>query len=293
MRFIFISFLMVVIFIGPAFAHSETTVEKVHDNIHLIVSPKGGNVVVSAGEDGVFLIDDQLKLRDSIIKETIKTISDKDIKFILNTHYHFDHTGGNELFGEEGAVLVAHDNVRKRLSTKQVITYFKREMEPLSKAGLPVVTFDDDVTFHFNGDAVHMIHVKNAHTDGDAIAHFKEANVIAAGDTVFNGFYPFIDVEHGGSIRGVVKAADTILSLSNSQTRIVPGHGPVMSVGELKKYRDMLEAIANNVEAGIKAGKNKEQVVADKPTQEFDAQVSKGIVSPDAFAEIIFDDLSR
>lgn len=268
-------------------------ITKVKNNIYMLVSPKGGNVAVSTGEDGVFLIDDQLTPRSKIINEAIKSITDKDVKFILNTHYHFDHSGGNEFFGEEGAMIVAHDNVRKRLSTEQFITFFKRKMEPLSKAGLPVVTFAHDVTFHYNNDAVHIIHVPNAHTDGDAFAHFVEQNVIATGDLVFIGMYPFVDTGHGGSIKGVIKAQDKIIALSNDKTLIIPGHGPLMDLADLKTYRQALVTITTRIEKAIKAGKTLEQVIEEKPTQEFDASMVSGFIKPGVFVKRVYEDLSR
>ncbi len=274
-------------------AQSDVEVSQVKDNIHLIVSPQGGNVAVSVGEDGTFIIDDQLSERSAIIEKAIKSISDKGIQFILNTHYHFDHTGGNEFFGGKGSIIVAHDNVRKRLSTRQFITYFKREMPPMPKAGLPVVTFEDDITFHYNGDSIKIIYLPAAHTDGDAAAYFTNENVIVTGDTVFGGRYPFIDVEHGGSIKGTIGAADTFLKLANAQTIIVPGHGPLMNKSDLQAYRNTLATITKRVEGEIKAGKTLEQVIAAKPTKEFDDTMGKGLVAPDAFVSIIYEDLSR
>lgn len=293
MKFPLIIFFALLLSPLQVFAQDETKTEKVAEGIYLIISPKGGNVVLSAGEDGNFLMDDQLEPRSEILKETIGNINDEEIKFILNTHYHFDHTGGNEFFGEDGTIIVAHDNVRKRLNSKQFISYFKREMKPLSKAGLPVVTFDNDVTFHFNNQTIEMTHMPNAHTDGDVIAYFKQANVLVAGDTIFNGFYPFIDIEHGGSIRGVIKAADAMLDIANDETKIIPGHGPVLTRDELKDYKAALKSMMDSVAAAIKAGKSKEEVIAAKPAASFDSQFKKGPVDADTFISIMYDDLSR
>ncbi len=285
--------LLLTCFVLPlsAVANEDPTIVPVTDNLHMLVSTKGGNVLVSTGADGVFLVDDQLTPRSDIIKNAVKSLSDKDISFIVNTHYHFDHTGGNEAFGEDGAIMVAHDNVRKRLNSKQFITYFNREMAPLSKAGLPVVTFAHDVTFHYNDNSIHIIHAPNAHTDGDAFAHFSEANVIATGDLAFNGMYPFVDVEHGGSFKGVIDAVDAMIAIADENTIIVPGHGPLMSLEELKAYRTVLSTVLEHVETAIKDGKSKEEIIAESPTQEFDAQMSKGIVSPDAFVELMYQGL--
>lgn len=288
-------FLTLIILFSPLAAKAQdgTEIVPVKDNLHMIVSPKGGNVLVSTGDDGTFLIDDQLEERSKIVTETIRQISDSPVQFILNTHFHFDHSGGNEAFGQEGAIIVAHDNVRKRLSTKQFITYFKRDMAPLSKAGLPVVTFSHDVTFHYNGEDIHIIHVPAAHTDGDSVAHLMKSNVIVGGDVVFNGLYPFIDVEHGGSVKGVIAALDTLLSLCNEKTVIVPGHGPLMAKNELQAYRNMLATIAGRIERAVKEGKTLEQTIASKPTREYDARMKQGIVGPDALVTMLFEDLAR
>ena len=295
--------LLLACFFFPAFAlahggpkhtlDGEVTSVKIRDGMYMLVSPMGGNVVLAAGEDGAFIVDDQLEPRSSIIDAAIKTVGGKPVQFILNTHYHFDHTGGNEHFGDSGAIIMAHDKVRERLSSRQFISYFKREMLPTAKEGLPVVTFSDGMTLHYNGDAVHILHLPAAHTDGDAIAHFQQSNVIAAGDLVFNGLYPFIDAEHGGSVKGVIAGLDTMLGLADADTLIVPGHGPLMNKQELKEYRAMLATVSGRVEEGIRKGKSLQQVIASKPSAEFDAEQAEGIVSPDAFVELLYNDLKR
>lgn len=291
-----IPLLILTLCIAPFSAHaqeSDLKIIQVRNNIHVLISPHGGNVVTSTGEDGTFIIDDQLAGRSALIKAAAKSINDQDIKFVLNTHYHFDHTGGNEFFGEENAIIVAHDSVRERLSTKQFITYFKKEMPPLSKAGLPVVTFSKDMTFHHNGDDIKIIHVPHAHTDGDVAAYFVNENVIVTGDTVSNSMYPFIDIEHGGSVAGLFAAHDTLLALANDETIIIPGHGAPMSKADLLAYQKTLKTIVARVETAIKDGKTLEQAVAAKPTQEFDERMSQGVVGPDAFTTILYNHLSN
>lgn len=288
--------LLLTCLITPLTAHAQKDIEvtKIKNNIYMLVSPKGGNVAVSTGKDGTFIIDDQLAGRSQIIDDAVKTITDKDIQFILNTHYHFDHTGGNEFLGKQGALLVAHDNVRERLSTEQFITFFNRTMPPLSKEGLPVITFSNDMTFHYNDDDIKIIHLPSAHTDGDSIAHFVNENVIVTGDTVFHHMYPFIDAEHGGSIQGLLSGIDILLSLANKDTLIIPGHGTVMTKIDLQDYRDTLASIANKITDAIKNGKTLEQAIAMKPTQEFDAKMNKGkVVKPDAFVSLVYNMLKH
>lgn len=291
-----IPLLILTLCIAPFSAYaqeSDVKIIQVKNNIHVLVSPQGGNVVTSTGEDGTFIIDDQLAGRSALIKAAAKSINDQDIKFVLNTHYHFDHTGGNEFFGKENAIIVAHDSVRERLSTKQFITYFKKEMPPLSKAGLPVVTFSKDMTFHHNGNDIKVVHVPHAHTDGDVVAYFVNENVIVAGDTIFNGMYPFIDTEHGGSIHGLIAAHDTLLALANDETIIIPGHGPLMNKVELHTYQQALATIAKNIETAIESGKTLEQTVTAKPTQAFDEKMGSGFIGPDAFTTILYNHLSQ
>lgn len=286
--------LVLLAFLVPSatvFAKSDVKISQVKDNIHYIVSPKGGNVVVSVGSDGVFIIDDQLRTRSEVIGNVIKSVTDKPVQFVLNTHYHFDHTGGNEHFGSKGAIIVAHKNVQKRLSTKQFITFFKKELPALTKAGLPVITFEDDITFHYNDDNIEVIHLSAAHTDGDAAAFFKHQNVIVTGDTVFNSRYPFIDVEHGGSITGMIKAVDMILDLANAETIIVPGHGVLMNKQDLLAYRQVLSAVSLKVEALIKQGKTLQEVLAERPSKAFDKTYGNDLINPEAFVTFVYNSL--
>jgi len=211
----------------------------------------------------------------------------------LNTHWHFDHTGGNENFGKVGAVIVAHENVRKRMSSEQLIEFLGMPTRPSPEQALPIVTFTTEVTFHLNGDEVHVFHVARAHTDGDAIVHFKESNVIHLGDVFFNKLYPFIDTSSGGTIDGMIAAADTVLALANDDTRLIPGHGPLATKGDLRNYRDMLSTIAGRVKTQIKDGKTLGDIIASKPTVEFDEAWGKGFIRPNKFVEMLWRNLPK
>jgi cyclase len=260
---------------------------KVADNVYMLEG-LGGNIGVSAGEDGVILIDDQFAPLTDKIVAAVKAISDKPIRFIINTHWHFDHTGGNENLGKGGAVIVAHDNVYKRLSSEQFIGLLgNRKVAPLSKEGLPVVTFNDTVTFRFNGDEITVYKVPASHTDGDAFVRFKKANVVHTGD-VFSAYrYPFIDVENGGSVKGTVKAMDLLLPTIDDSTRIIPGHGPLGTRKDVIAYRNMMAKVGSRVEALVKQKKTLEQVKAAKPTKEFDEVWGK-FRNGDGFTEIVY-----
>jgi glyoxylase-like metal-dependent hydrolase (beta-lactamase superfamily II) len=213
------------------------------------------------------------------------------VRFVLNTHWHFDHTGGNENLGKAGALIVAHENVRKRMSVENFIEFLGMKTQPDPKAALPVVTFTRDVTFHLNGDEVRVMHVPNAHTDGDAIVHFTKSDVIHMGDVFFNQLYPFIDTSSGGRVEGVVAAVDRALALAGASTKIIPGHGPLGTRADLQAYRDMLATIAGRMGEHVRAGRSLEQAIAAKPTADFDAAWGKGFLTPDRFTEMLYKNL--
>jgi cyclase len=252
---------------------------------------RGGNIGVAAGEDGVFLVDDQYAPLSGRIVEAVRKLSPRPIRFILNTHWHGDHTGGNENFGKEGVVIVAHDNVRQRMSVEQFLVRFNTRVPASPKAALPVVTFGDLVTFHLNGETIHAMHVKNAHTDGDAVVRFQRANAMHMGDTFVNGMYPFIDLGSGGSIDGVIAAATTALGYADDQTKIIPGHGPLATKADLLAYRDMLVAAREKIR-GVMVGKTLAQVLAAKPTASWDAKWGGGFMKPADFVSAVFESLS-
>ena len=233
------------------FDNVQIKVEPVAENIYMLVGA-GGNVGISIGDDGVFMIDDQFAPLSEKLKTAIKTVSDKPVKFLVNTHFHGDHAGGNANFEAAGAMIVAHDNVRKRLSST----------ENTASAGLPVITFSDDATFYMNGNDIFITHVHNAHTDGDALIYFTQSNVLHTGDTYFHGRFkfPFIDLNRGGSLAGDIDAAKKGLMIINNDTKIIPGHGPVATKADYQKYHDMLVGIHKNVSQAIKEGKTEDEI---------------------------------
>ena len=196
----------------------------------------GGNLGLSVGEDGAFLIDDQFAPLSGKIMAAIAEVTDADVEFLLNTHWHGDHTGGNEAFGNAGAIIVAHDNTRVRMTTEQLREIFNQTYPPSPAAALPIVTFDDEMTFHWNGETIRAFHVAPAHTDGDVILHFEDADIFHMGDTFFNGLYPFIDVDSNGDINGIIAAGYRVLSMSNPNSQIIPGHGSMATPEDLREW---------------------------------------------------------
>ena len=274
------------------FSKVEVTSAKLAEGVYMLVGA-GGNLGVSAGESGVFLVDDQYAPLTAKIRAAVAAISTKPIRFVLNTHWHGDHTGGNENLGGEGVLIVAHDNVRKRMSVEQFNELFDSKTPPAPQAALPLVTFGEDVTFHLNGDEIHAFHVPPAHTDGDSIIHFRKANVVHMGDLYFNGMYPFVDIWSGGSFEGVIAAADRALTIGNDQTKFIPGHGPVASKADLKGYRDTLAAIRDKLKPLLAAGKSLDEVKAAKPTAAWDEKLGQGFMKPAVFLEIVYKSLSK
>lgn len=265
----------------------EIVAQKLSGNVYLLTGA-GGNIGLCVGDDAVFMVDDQFAPLAPKIKAAIAKLTTKPVTFLLNTHFHFDHTGGNESFGASGAIIVGHDNVRKRMSTEQFIEFLGMKVKAEPRAALPVITFAQDTTFHVNGEEIVVQHVPNAHTDGDSIVHFRKADVIHMGDTFFNKLYPFIDTSSGGSVEGVIAAADRAIGLAGDGTQIIPGHGPVANKADLKAYRDMLATVATRIREQVKAGKSLAEVMESKPTAEFDAQWGRGFLNAQRFTEMLF-----
>ncbi len=271
----------------------EIVTEKITDHVYMIVG-QGGNIGLCVGEDGTFMIDDQFAPLTGPILEAVGKVTDRRVKFLINTHWHFDHTGGNENFAGEGAIIFAHDNVRKRMSTEQVMTSLNDRVQPAAPdAALPVITFAESVNFHLNGDTISAFHVANAHTDGDSIIHFRDNNVFHMGDTFFNGMYPFIDVGSGGGIDGIIAAANTVLNHSDENTKIIPGHGPLATRADLVTYRDVMVGVRDAVATLIKAGTSREEVVAANPTAPWNDPWGNGFMNAETFTGLVYDGLVR
>ena len=241
---------------------------KVAGSVYMLEG-SGGNIGVLIGNDGVILVDDQFAPLSEKIKKAIASISDKPIKFVVNTHFHGDHSDGNRVFGSEGSIIVAHENARKRLSTDYFYKTYKQEQKAMSYEGLPKITFGESLNFNMNGETVQVIHIKNAHTDGDAAVYFKESNVLHTGDAFVRYGLPFIDDDGGGTIDGMINGAEQMLKMINDETRIIPGHGQISSKKDLQDYKNQLQTIRNRIAEGIKAGKTMDQIISSDPTKEF------------------------
>jgi glyoxylase-like metal-dependent hydrolase (beta-lactamase superfamily II) len=222
------------------------------------------------------LVDDQFAPLAPRILAAVKALQDAPVRFVINTHWHLDHTGGNEPFGTGGALIVAHTNVRRRMSTTQFIAAFQREVPPAPAIALPVVTFDDGVTLHWNGEEIAVEHVPPAHTDGDALVWFRTANAVHTGDTYVSGRFPFVDVSSGGSLAGVISAAEGVLARASPETKIIPGHGPLSNAAELRVWREMLVDVQGRVNAALAAGKTLEAFSAEQPLADLEMRYGQG-----------------
>ncbi len=252
-----------------------------------MLTGKGGNIGVLVGDEGVFMIDDQFAPLSKKIQAAIADISDQPIRFVINTHWHFDHTGGNENMGKIGATIVAHDNVRKRMSRDNVIEAFNRKIPASPKTALPVITFNEGINFHLYGQEIQVLHQANAHTDGDSIIFFKDANVVHMGDIFFNGWYPFIDTSSGGDVRGMIRTVNKVIDQIDNNTKIIPGHGPLANKTDLIHYRDMLQLVTKRMKKLIEEGKHIDEIIALKPNADLDKTWGVHFLKPASFLRIL------
>lgn len=265
------------------FSSVEVTSEEIRPGLHVLYGA-GGNLGLHFGDEAVFLVDDQFAPLTDKIAAKVDALAGREVDFVLNTHYHGDHTGGNENFGKAGALIIGHDNVRVRVLE-----------DNNAPENAPVVTFSETQTLHINGETVKAIHVEHGHTDGDSIVHFKEANVIHGGDLLFEvsmGSFPYIDLDGGGSINGAIEGVGVILALSDEDTVIIPGHGKLMDRTGVEDYRAMLMDVRERVQAMIDDGLTRGQVIRARPAKAYAKGRQNGFIKEDRFVGFVFDSLT-
>jgi glyoxylase-like metal-dependent hydrolase (beta-lactamase superfamily II) len=251
----------------------------------------GGNIGLSIGDDGVVMIDDSMPPLLDKMKAAVKSITNKPVDFLINTHVHGDHTGNNKSMGEDGTRIVAHDNLRINMLVKGLQT--AEGKKPMPKAALPVITFSHAMSFHLNGEDARIFHVANAHTDGDAVIHYKNANVIHTGDTFFNGMFPYIDINNGGNVDGYIAAQAKMISVANADTKIIPGHGPLSNVAELKTSLAMLKDSRAIIAKLIKQGKTEQQVIDENPLQKYHKDWNWGFITTEKMTRQVYKSLKQ
>lgn len=270
------------------FSKVEIKVEQLAPGVAVLFG-SGGNIGVSYGPDGTVLIDDQFAPLTPKIQAAIASLGATPVKFLINTHWHGDHSGGNENFGKAGALILAHDNVRVRMATPQ--QRGERTIGPSPAIALPVVTYHDGIKLHLNSDEVRTVHMQDAHTDGDSVVFWKAANVVHMGDLYFNKVtLPFIDLNSGGNAKGVLAAAEKVIAMTNAQTKIIPGHGPMATQADLIAYRDMMKTVIGAVQSGIKSKKTLAQIQAMKPAAQWDVN-KDAFIKGDDFVEAVYKSL--
>jgi glyoxylase-like metal-dependent hydrolase (beta-lactamase superfamily II) len=289
------SFLIALLLATPLFAQDrdfskvEVKVVKVGGSVYMLMGA-GGNIGVSVGDDGIVIVDDQFAPLAPKIKEALHGITDKPIKFVVNTHYHGDHTGGNQVFGRE-APIVAQTNVRKRLESGS--KNLGGTTPPAPKEALPVVTFDDKVSIWANGEEIRAVHFPHGHTDGDSVIFFSKSNVVHMGDDFFNGMYPFIDTDNGGSVKGMINAVQTVLATMPDDAKVIPGHGPLSDKAGLRAFLDVLKGTWNAVDAGRKAGKTVDQLKSEKVLDKWETPWGKGFIKTDKWIELLYTETAK
>lgn len=267
----------------------EIKAEMAGEGVYMLVGA-GGNIGVCIGEDGALLVDSQFAEMNEKITAAIKALKDVPIRYVLNTNWHYDHVSGNKPLAEGGAIIIAQTDTRKRMITEQYFPLFDNKVPPYPKAALPTMTFAKSITLNFNGGDIHAFHIEKAHSDSDIVIHFKNANVIHTGDIVFSAGFPFIDLFHGGSVEGMIKAADQIIKMMDEETKIIPGHGPLTDREGLKKCRDLIIAVRDRVKKLIDEGQSLEEILAANPTEGFEME-GPGVPA-EMFVRIIYNDLT-
>ncbi len=264
----------------------------VADNIYMLKG-SGGNIGVITGDDGVLIVDNQFAPLAPKIKAAIAEISEKPIKYVINTHWHGDHMGGNEVFGAAGSIIIAHDNVRTRLSTDQFMAHQQRAVPASPEVAWPIVTFSDEITYYFNDEEIFVRHAPPAHTDGDVAIYFKNANVIHMGDAFVRYGYPFVDISSGGSVTGMSKNLEEIIDLINDNTVVIPGHGELSSRQDMIEFRDILNDIVAGVKKGIDEGMTLEQLQSSEIASKYDQQWGGGFIKGKDFITFTHQSLVR
>jgi cyclase len=275
----------------PDFSKVEIKITGLGDNLYMLEG-QGGNITLAVAKDGIIMVDGQYAPLHDKITAAIATISKLPVKYLINTHYHADHTGGNEPFAKDGTTIVAQDNVRKRLEAGTTNGLTGANTPPVSNGALPSDTYTNFSKIRLSGRVADLKHVANAHTDGDTYVWFKTANVLSTGDTFTNGRYPNIDFANGGNINGMIAAADAYLKLINTKTRIVPGHGPVADKAALLAYRTMLVTARERMEALVKQGKSEDDVMAAKPFADLDAKWAPTELAGKNFIRVVYHSLT-
>lgn len=270
------------------FSGVEIKATKVAEHIHMLEG-RGGNLGVSIGDDGVLLIDDQYAPLADRILAAINKLGGGKPKFILNTHYHGDHTGGNEFFGESGTII-AHTNVRERLATPQEL--FGQKIEPLPAGALPVITFNESLSVHFNGEEIRVLHLPKGHTDGDSVVFFTKSNVVHMGDLMFMEMFPFVDLDHGGDVEGLIRNVQSVIDRLQPGVKIIPGHGPLTDLEGLKTYHQMLTDSTDVVRNAMKEGKSAEEI-KNLPAPKRWKSWGDGFIKTDRWMETIHKSLTR
>jgi cyclase len=270
------------------FSKVEMKVQKVAGSVFMLQG-SGGNIGASVGDDGIVIVDDEFLPLAEKIEAALKGIADKPVKVVLNTHWHGDHTGSNPHFGEK-APIVAQENVRKRLASGGKTRF--GETKPAEKTALPIITFEDNVSVHLNGEDIRAIHFPNGHTDGDSVIFFKQSNVVHMGDDFFNGMYPFIDIDSGGSVQGMIAGDEKVLAEVPDDVKIIPGHGGLATKDDLRKFITMLKETSAAVAAGIKKGKTVAQLKQEKVLAKWDSW-GQSFIKSDLFIEILYDSLKN